>query len=99
VAWLGLSPKVEASGGKARTGRITKAGDGYLRRLLVHGARSLVHWRLKGKAGGRSAWLEALLKRRPKAVAIVAVAAKLARMAWAMLVSGESYRRLAAAAA
>lgn len=56
----------------------------------MHGARALVYWRLNGRAGGRSAWLEALLKRRLKAVAIVAVAAKLARMAWAMMVKGRA---------
>lgn len=93
VAWLGLAPKVEASGGKTRVGRISKAGNAYVRRLLIHGARSLIHWSRQGKAGGKSAWIEALLARRPKAVVIVAVAAKLARIAWAMLARGQSYRR------
>jgi len=92
VAWLGLAPRVEASGGKMRIGTITKAGNEYVRRLLVHGARSLIHWSQQDKAGGRSAWIDALLARRPKAVVIVAVAAKLARIAWAMMTSGQSFR-------
>lgn len=93
VAWLGLAPKVEASGGKTRIGKISKAGNAYVRRLLIHGARSLIHWSQQDKAGGKSAWIEAMLARRPKAVVIVAVAAKLARIAWTMLASGQSYRR------
>lgn len=93
VAWLGLAPKVEASGGKTRIGKISKAGNAYVRRLLIHGARSLIHWSEQDKAGGRSAWIGAMLERRPKAVVIVAVAGKLARIAWAMLASGDSYRR------
>lgn len=93
VAWLGLAPKVEASGGKTRIGSISKAGNEYVRRLLIHGARSRIYWSQQGKAGGKSSWIEALLQRRPMAVVIVAVAAKLARIAWAMLATGQPYRR------
>lgn len=88
VAWLGLAPRVEASGGRTRIGGITKSGPEYLRRLLVHGARS----RLRGKAGARDPWFDGLLARRPRAVAITALAAKQARIAWALMVREEAYR-------
>lgn len=95
VAWLGLAPRVEASGGRTRIGGITKSGPEYLRRLLVHGARSL----LRVKPGARDPWFNRLLARRPAAVAITALAAKQARIAWAMMDRDEPYRpRLAKAA-
>jgi len=99
VSWLGLAPKVEKSANTVRIGSITKKGNEYLRRLLVHGARSLLHWSSLGKAGGRRPWLEDMLKRRPKPVVIVALAAKLARIAWVILVRGGRYRPPAAAVA
>lgn len=92
VAWLGLSPRVEASGGKARHGGITKQGQVYVRTLLIHGARAVVYWKSQGKAGGRSPWLDALAQRRPAPVVITAMAAKLARIAWAVVVRGGEYR-------
>jgi transposase len=99
VSWLGLAPKVEKSANTVKIGSITKMGNEYLRRLLVHGARSLLHWSRLGKAGGRRPWLEDMLKRRPKPVVIVALAAKLARIAWAILVRGGRYRPPLAATA
>jgi transposase len=88
VSWLGLAPRVEASGGRTRIMGITKSGPEYLRRLLVHGARS----RLRAKASARDPWLTALLARRPRAVAITALAAKQARIAWALMAREETYR-------
>ena len=92
AAWLGLTPRVEASGGKTRLGGITKQGQAYVRTLLIHGARAVVYWKSKGKAGGRSAWLDALVARRPLPVVITAMAAKLARIVWAVIVRGTEYR-------
>jgi transposase len=102
-AWLGLVPRQSSSGGKDRLGRISKRGDGYLRRLLVHGARAVLRWsRSEKKAGpkqGRTAWQQALLARRPTNVVLVAMANKTARMVWAMLSRNEPYRPLTANAA
>jgi transposase len=93
AAWLGLVPRQNSSGGKERLGGISKAGDGYLRRLLVHGARAVMRWH-----GKTSPWLAGLLKRRPVNVAVVALANKLARIAWAVMARGEDYRKPDAAA-
>lgn len=87
-AWLGLTPKEHSSGDKRRILGISKRGDSYLRRLLVHGARSVV--RVHRPTG--DPWLTALLARRPKNVAIVAVAQRNARVLWAMLAHGTVYR-------
>jgi transposase len=89
-AWLGLVPRQRSSGGKDRLGRISKRGDGYLRRLLVHGARIVLFWSRRRKET-RSDWLEALLARRPTNVVLVAMANKTARVVWAMLSRGETY--------
>jgi transposase len=93
AAWLGLVPRQNSSGGKERLGGISKAGDGYLRRLLVHGARAVMRWQ-----GTKSPWLAGLLKRRPVNVAVVALANKLARIAWAVMARGEDYRKPAVTA-
>ncbi len=93
AAWLGLVPRQNSSGGKERLDGISKAGDGYLRRLLVHGARAVMRWQ-----GKTSPWLADLLKRRPVNVAVVALANKLARIAWAVMARGEDYRKPDAAA-
>jgi transposase len=74
AAWLGLVPRQNSSGGKERLGGISKAGDGYLRRMLVHGARALLRWWRSS-----SPWVSKLLERRPVNVAIVALANKTAR--------------------
>ena len=88
AAWLGLVPRQNSSGGKERLGGISKAGDGYLRRMLVNGARVVMRWH-----GTKSPWLAGLLKRRPFNVAVVALANKLARIAWAVMARGEEYRK------
>ena len=88
AAWLGLVPRQNSSGGKERLGSITKAGDGYLRRLLVHGARTVMRWH-----GTKAPWLAGLLERWPFNVAVVALANKLARIAWVVMARGEDYRK------
>ena len=98
AAWLGLVPRQHSSGGKERLGRISKRGDGYIRRLLVHGARANLRWSRRKKEG-RSTWQEALLARRPTNVVLVAMANKTARVVWAMLSRGETYRTEARIAA
>jgi transposase len=84
AAWLGLVPKQHSSAGKDRLGRISKRGDGYLRKLLVHGARTVLLWSRRKKEE-RSRWQEALLARRPTNVVLVAMANKTARIVWALL--------------
>lgn len=93
AAWLGLVPRQHSSGGKERLGGISKAGDGYLRRMLVNGARTVMRWQ-----GKTAPWLAGLLSRRPFNVAVVALANKLARIAWVVLTHGEEYRRSGTAA-
>src|ERR1700694_5897098 len=95
AAWLGLVPRQNSTGGKARMGGISKRGDGYLRRLLVSGARTVL---LRPKTAQGDPWLVSLLGRKPRLVAAVAVANKTARVAWAIMNRGDTYRRAAAAA-
>jgi transposase len=90
-AWLGLVPGQYSSGGKQRLGRITKAGDPYLRMLLILGARSVLQ-SAKGKGDPVSRWAVQLAARVGYWKAIVAIAAKNARMCWAVLARGESFR-------
>ena len=90
AAWLGLVPRQYSSGGKERLGRISKRGDGYIRRLLVHGARADLRWS-RHKKERRSIWQESLLARRPTNVVLVAMANKTARVVWAMLSRGETF--------
>jgi transposase len=90
-AWLGLVPGQYSSGGKARLGRITKAGDPYLRSLLVLGARAVLQL-AKNKTDPVSRWANALAERRGYWRAVVAIAAKNARMCWAILNKGEAFR-------
>jgi transposase len=93
AAWLGLVPKEHSTGGKHRLGGISHAGDERLRSLLVVGATSVIrHVRPGGK--GLMAWLEALLKRKPRELAAVALANKMARIAWAMMTHGDAFRLL-----
>lgn len=89
-AWLGLTPGQYSSGGKSRLGRITKAGDPYLRSLLVLGARALLN-AAQGKTDALSRWAIALAERRGYWRAVIAIAAKNARMAWAVLRRGEAF--------
>ena len=90
AAWLGLVRSQYSSGGKARLGHITKAGDPYLRSLLVLGARSVLNL-AKGKQDPLRRWAVALAERRGYWRAVVAIAAKNARMAWAALQAGDRF--------
>lgn len=91
AAWLGLTPRQSSSGGKTRLGGISKRGNEYLRRLFIHGARSVLQ--LTGsRADRKSRWAEAVKGRRGDNIAAVALAAKHARILWAMLVRGEVYQ-------
>jgi transposase len=91
AAWIGLTPGQYSSGGKARLGRITKAGDSYLRSLLVMGARAVLSG-LGEKQDRFSRWARRLVERRGYWRAVVAIAAKNARLAWAVLKYGEDFR-------
>jgi len=93
AAWLGLVPGQYSSGGKTRLGSITKAGDGYLRTLLVLGAKAVLA-AAKSKDDRLSRWALALEERRGYWKAVVAIAAKNARMAWAVLAKGENFKPL-----
>lgn len=95
AAWLGLVPGQYSSGGKTRLGGITKAGDGYLRTLLVLGAKAVLA-AAKNKDDRLSRWAMALEVRRGYWKAVVAIAAKNARMAWAVLAKGENFKPLEA---
>jgi transposase len=90
AAWLGLIPRQRSSGGKQWLGGISKRGDGYVRRLLVHGARTVVRW--QKRRAPTPTWLGDLLMRRPVNVATVALANKNARIAWALMVRNETFQ-------
>lgn len=90
-AWIGLVPKQNSTGGKDRLGSISKAGNRYLRQLLVVGALSVIR-RAKQLGTTRHPWLVTLMQRRPVKVAAIALANKIARIAWAMMARNESYR-------
>lgn len=94
-AWIGLTPRQNSSGGKERLGSITKAGNTYLRELLVVGAMAVVRRAMQGSA--KRPWMAQLLARKKPKVAAVALANKNARIIWAMMATGEPYRELAAA--
>jgi transposase len=91
AAFLGLVPRQNSSGGKERLGRVSKMGDGYLRKLLVVGATSVIR-RARTGTLGPAHWLRSLLERRPARVVTVAMANKTARIVWAVLARGEVYR-------
>jgi transposase len=95
-AWLGLTPKQDSSGGKAKLLGISKRGDSYLRTLLIHGGRAVVK-AAQGKDDAQSRWINELVRRRNKNIAAVAVANKNARIAWALLTRAEAYREPATA--
>ena len=97
AAWVGLTGRDHGTGGKHRPGRISKQGDRVLRTLLINGASA--HLRQQKRRGISDPWLRELLARRPYKVAMVAFAAKTARIIWAMLAKGEAYRDRASAPA
>jgi transposase len=92
AAWLGMTPREKSTGGKQRLGKISKAGNERLRQLLVVGAMAVIRY---AKPGSKSAspWLLQLLERKPRKLAAVALANKMARIIWAMMARGEAYRR------
>jgi transposase len=95
AAWLGLVPRQHSTGGKERLLGISKRGDSYLRKLLVHGARSCLRW-VGRKRDRRSQWVQALMERRGWNRAAVALANKNARVAWVLLGTEQVYRTTAA---
>ena len=97
-AWIGLVPKQHSSGGRERLGSISKQGDRYLRSLFVVGALAVIRY-AKIHGTEHRPWLTALLARKPTKVAAIAIANKLARMAWAMMAKGERYKQPVALAA
>jgi transposase len=97
-AWVGLVPKQHSSGGKDRLGHISKQGDRYLRGLFVAGALAVIRY-AKIYGTRHRPWLTALLARRPTKVAAIALANKIARMTWALMVKGERYKEPVALAA
>ncbi|EHQ1784547.1 TPA: IS110 family transposase [Salmonella enterica] len=90
AAWLGLTPRQHSSGGKTRLSGITKRGDGYMRKLLVQGARAVIY-NVHRKTDARAEWIKALLARRPANIVAIALANKIARIAWAVFMRGEKF--------
>lgn len=95
AAWLGLTPRQYSTGGHHRLGRITKRGDKYLRMCLIHGARAVAA-NLRDKSDLVSDWLRRLIERRGYKRAIVALAARNARLIWTLMVKQEDYRPMSA---
>ena len=97
AAWAGLTPREHSTGGRQRMGGISRAGNERLRQLLVLGATSVI--KVADRPGNKltTEWLSKLLQRKPRKVVAVALANKMARIAWAMMLSGEVYRRAPAA--
>jgi len=91
AAWLGLTPKEHSTGGRQRLGGISRAGNERLRQLLVLGAMAVIRYAKPGSETA-SPWLLALLERKPRKLAAVALANKMARIVWAMMATGEAYR-------
>jgi transposase len=90
AAWLGLVPRQTSSGGKERLGGHSKMGDAYIRRLLVIGSQAVIRHAIK-RPGIERTWLGQLLKRKHRTVAAVALANKIARIAWAIMAKGGVY--------
>jgi transposase len=90
AACKGIAPRLSGTGGKVRPGAISKRGDPYVRTLLIHGARAVISSQRRAKR--LSPWLKGLLERRPMNVAVVALANKMARTAWALAAHGRAYQ-------
>jgi transposase len=95
-AWIGLVPRQRSTGGKSRLRRITKRGNPYLRKMLIHGARSICHSQ-RGRDTPLANWISGLISRMPMNKVFVAIANKLARIAWAVLRSGQEFNMSALA--
>jgi transposase len=93
AAWIGLTPKEHSTGGKQRMGGISRAGNERLRRLLVTGATAVIRFATRPGNKPANEWLLKLLARKPRKLVAVALANKMARTVWAMMTSGEGYRR------
>lgn len=91
AAWLGLVPRQYSSGGKSQLGRVSKAGQADIRRLLIIGAMSRINRRSRRSIQSGS-WLARLLERKPKMLVAIALANKMARTVWALLIKGQDYR-------
>jgi transposase len=91
AAWVGIVPRQYSTGGKQKLFGISKRGNAYLRRMLIHGARAVL-LRVKYDTGGFGRWVHQLAQRAPRNKVIVAIANKLARIAWAVLSSGKDYQ-------
>lgn len=93
AAWIGLTPKEHSTGGKQRMGGISRAGNERLRRLLVTGATAVIRFAVRPGNKQATEWLAKLLQHKPRKLVAVALANKIARTVWAMMTSGEAYRR------
>ena len=91
AAWLGLVPRQHSSGGKANLLGMSKRGDSYLRTLLIHGARSVIYRAGQKPQSSACSWINAVVNRRNKNVAAVALANKNARIVWALLAHDRQY--------
>jgi transposase len=91
AAWLGLVPRQRSTGGKTRLGSVSKMGQTDIRRLLIVSAMSVIRWVVR-KGGSANRWLATLVIRKPKMVAAVALANKMARMIWALTTKEQDYR-------
>lgn len=98
AAWLGLTPRQHSSGGRERLGRTTKMGERSLRRLLIIGASAVVRWAVRNPPPPGS-WLARMLAKKPRQLVVVALAGKMARIAWALMAHGGSYRASSASPA
>lgn len=90
AAWVGLTSRQRSSGGKVRLGGITKRGDTYLRTMLVQGARAVMRY-VRRRVDRQALWLQRLMQRRHNNVAAIALANKIARIAWAVLTRRVAY--------
>lgn len=96
ASWLGLVPRQHSTGGRQRLGKTTKMGQRDIRRLLISGAMAVIRWAVR-RPGSFGPWLQAMLARKPRLVAAIALANKMARAIWAMLTKDQDYRGSVAA--